>query len=106
MNGLYLHCSRFGGFGELWFLRQLFGKLVTGYIVFACFCIFVLYELFSHRYRNGALYKKLVEKHPKLLQNINLSETSEKRMKPIYEMLYILLVYLIWIPVNAFFWLY
>jgi hypothetical protein len=90
------------GRGIFGLLDQWFGKEVEGIALIIAIFVIACVQLYKSRFRNEKAYLYLARKYPRLLRENETSEGTEKRMKPIYEVLYMLLKYFIWILIVAF----
>jgi hypothetical protein len=100
MLNLRLH---FWGGGNIFnLIEQGFGKKVAGISMIITIFIIACVQLYKGKFRNEKAYLNLVRKYPRLLRENETSEGSEKRMKPIYEVLYLLFTYFIWLPVIVY----
>lgn len=90
------------GRGIFGLLDQLFGKEVECIALIIAIFVIACVQLYKGKFRNEKAYLYLSRKYPRLLRENETSEGSEKRMKPICEVLYMLLKYFIWILIFAF----
>lgn len=98
---LYLHFYLLGLGNIFTSTEVLFGREVAGVLMLVTLLPIVCTQLSDYKFRTDKRYLELIQEYPWLLRKNETPEGSEKRMKPVYEILYLLFTYLIWFPLTV-----
>jgi hypothetical protein len=82
--------------------EKLFGRRAAGVLMLVTLLPIVCTQLSDYKFRTDKRYLELIQEYPWLLRKNETPEGSEKRMKPVYEVLYLLFTYFIWLPVIVY----